>query len=246
MFSSNVLTVKTAFVPPSFLSMLTQHASLSESSAPSDWKAVTFDDATCSWIASALSSQSQQHQTFDPMIPDSITLIGMSLIIITTTAAAVIWNTQVVPVSRTRLAISKTRGPLKDYLDELRESAPRSFLSSSSVTSTPAKGMNDSDICESSEHVQNENSTIIDKNSEITAASEVITSVNRNAISKNRAFERWLFSDWLNRKPARKAPAVPIFLPPAKWNSGDNPVLVTTAIMLLCVLVTSMTELRLF
>jgi len=47
-----------------------------------------------------------------------------------------------------------------------------------------------------------------------------------------RDFERWLFSDWLN-KPSVKAgrqkePALPI-LREAKWNSGDNPVLVTAA-----------------
>ena len=61
-----------------------------------------------------------------------------------------------------------------------------------------------------------------------------------------RDFERWLFSDWLN-KPTngkggrQKEPALPI-LREAKWNSGDNPVLVTAAIMMLGVILASITE----
>ncbi len=48
-----------------------------------------------------------------------------------------------------------------------------------------------------------------------------------------RDFERWLFADWLNKATngkggRRKEPALPI-LKDAKWNSGDNPVLVTAA-----------------
>ena len=57
------------------------------------------------------------------------------------------------------------------------------------------------------------------------------TSVKPNA-EDGRDFERWLFSDWLNKPGAKggrqKEPALPI-LKEAKWNSGDNPVLVTAA-----------------
>ncbi len=54
-----------------------------------------------------------------------------------------------------------------------------------------------------------------------------------NMVKDGRDFERWLFSDWLNRptngkEGRRKEPALPI-LKDAKWNSGDNPVLVTAA-----------------
>ena len=51
-------------------------------------------------------------------------------------------------------------------------------------------------------------------------------------VGDGRDFERWLFSDWLNKSDVKggrqKEPALPI-LKDAKWNSGDNPVLVTAA-----------------
>ena len=63
-----------------------------------------------------------------------------------------------------------------------------------------------------------------------------------------RGFERWLFSDWLNSRDKKggtagrkKEPALPI-LKKAKWNSGDNPVLVTCAIMGVGVILASVTE----
>ena len=65
--------------------------------------------------------------------------------------------------------------------------------------------------------------------------------------SSSRAFERWLFTDWLrDNKSARKAgrqkePALPI-LKDAKWNSGDNPVLVATLLIGIGVLVSAVTE----
>ena len=64
---------------------------------------------------------------------------------------------------------------------------------------------------------------------------------------EERGFERWLFSDWLNDnksegKPGRKKePALPI-LKSAKWNSGDNPVVVTSALLLVGILVASVSE----
>jgi hypothetical protein len=65
-------------------------------------------------------------------------------------------------------------------------------------------------------------------------------------VGDGRDFERWLFTDWLNKPNMskggrRKDPALPI-LKDAKWNSGDNPVLVTAAIMMLGVVVASITE----
>ena len=51
-------------------------------------------------------------------------------------------------------------------------------------------------------------------------------------VGDGRDLERWLFSDWLNKPDAKggrqKEPALPV-LKEAKWNSGDNPVLVTAA-----------------
>ena len=67
----------------------------------------------------------------------------------------------------------------------------------------------------------------------------------RPNVRDGRDFERWLFSDWLNKPGAkggrRKEPALPI-LKEAKWNSGDNPVLVTAAIMIMGIVLASITE----
>jgi hypothetical protein len=63
--------------------------------------------------------------------------------------------------------------------------------------------------------------------------------------SNDRKLERWLFTDWLqsNKRTSgrQKEPALPI-LKNAKWNSGDNPVLAATALILVGVLLTSVTE----
>lgn len=62
--------------------------------------------------------------------------------------------------------------------------------------------------------------------------------------NKSRAFERWLFTDWLNtyqNKKTKKEPAIPV-LKSAKWNSGDNPVLVTAAMMMVGIIIASWTE----
>lgn len=72
----------------------------------------------------------------------------------------------------------------------------------------------------------------------------VVENVKPN-VGDGRDFERWLFTDWLNKPDAKggrqKEPALPI-LKEAKWNSGDNPVLVTAAIMMLGVVLASITE----
>jgi hypothetical protein len=62
----------------------------------------------------------------------------------------------------------------------------------------------------------------------------------------SRAFERWLFSDWLATRAERRAAgpkeaALP-FLKKAKWNSGDNPVLVAFAAVLASVITASAAE----
>jgi len=57
--------------------------------------------------------------TFEPVVPDTSTLIGFSSIVVLSAVAVYVWANQVVPVSRTNLAISKKSGPVRDYLDEL-------------------------------------------------------------------------------------------------------------------------------
>jgi hypothetical protein len=57
---------------------------------------------------------------FEPMLPDSTIVGGMIVVIILSIVAAIVWNTQVVPISRTKLAISKSRGSVRAYLEDLR------------------------------------------------------------------------------------------------------------------------------
>lgn len=84
------------------------------------------------------------------------------------------------PVSRTKLAMSKKNGAVREYLDEL------------------------------------------------------------DGGDSSREFERWLFSDWLRKDRQKKPRAIPLLK--GKWNSGDNPVLVASALIAAGVLLTSVTE----
>jgi hypothetical protein len=130
---------------------------------------------------SIASTQASSATTFEPVLPDTSLLIGMGSVTILCVIAAIVWANQVVPVSRTKLALSKKKGgEVRDYLDELQE-------------------------------------------------------------SEDRGVEKWLFSDWLNNDKRKKDPALPL-LPKAKWNSGDNPVLVTSALLMVGVLIAAVTE----
>lgn len=131
-------------------------------------------------FSSVILCQEVESVPFEPVLPPTATLVGMGLVTLTCIVAAVVWNAQVVPVSRTNLAISKSRGEVREYLDELDE-------------------------------------------------------------RDDAQFEKWLLSDWLRKDKEEKASALPI-LKDAKWNSGDNPVVVTAAIMLLGILVASFSE----
>jgi hypothetical protein len=152
-------------------------------------------------------------ETFEPILPASSTLIAFGSIIALSALAVWVWANLVVPVSRTNLALSKKNGPVKDYLDELR------MAEIQSTTENDLVPMN-------------------------------ITMVEMNEVSQStntRAFERWLFTDWLqkeskgSKKGRQKEPALPI-LKNAKWNSGDNPVLVASALIMGGVVLTAITE----
>ena len=146
--------------------------------------------------------ESEPAQTFDAVLPDTSLLIGMGSVFLLCVIAAVVWANEVVPVSRTKLAISKSRGEVREYLDGLEQK--------------PAETINDE-----------------------TTENEIAQS------DDGRGFERWLFADWLNKPTSKggrqKEPALPI-LKDAKWNSGDNPVLVTAGIMMIGIVIASITE----
>lgn len=134
-------------------------------------------------------------ESFGAVVPDSSAIAAMGIIVVLCVVASLVWANEVVPVSRTKLSISKNKGQVKDYLDELK---------STELTDT--------------------------------------TEADEEVLVNDRSFEKWLFSDWLsNNKSEKKAAAIP-FLKKAKWNSGDNPVLVTSGLLLLCVLFASITE----
>merc|ERR1719382_1795047 len=121
------------------------------------------------------------------------------------------------------LAISKSRGEVKDYLDGLRFADEET-----------------DDVVAAHFNRKKSSSTV-----EMQPAMNEAVETARSEVRDGRDFERWLFSDWLNKSSAgggrRKEPALPI-LKEAKWNSGDNPVLVTALIMLVGVVVASVTE----
>jgi hypothetical protein len=146
---------------------------------------------------------------FEPIMPSAESLVGFGIIVILCVVVSNVWAEQVVPVSRTKLAISKRRGEIKEYLDELKAS-DSSLLNSTDIDLFRAATNN---------------------------ATDTNVPVSSKAAKKDsRSFERWLFTDWLldnksERKSGRqKEPALPI-LKDAKWNSGDNPVLAASALL---------------
>jgi hypothetical protein len=150
------------------------------------------------------------------ILPSSETLAGLGVTALLCLVAAWVWSTQVVPVSRAKLALSKRTGPVRDYLDELRVAAAVDSPIATVSADDHANALNITEI-------SNKDNT--------------------------RALERWLFTDWLNDKTTtrrggggrQKEAAIPI-LKDAKWNSGDNPVLAATALIVMGVLLTSITE----
>jgi hypothetical protein len=168
--------------------------------------------------SAALVTADANVQVFEPVMPDTSGLVAMGGVVVISFIAAQVWNNSVVPISRTKLAISKSRGEVKQYLDGLEEGA--------AGTATDTRSSDDI-----SEDVE----------------TRTQSSSADAADSDGRDFERWLFTDWLEgRKGGSKAgrqkePALPI-LKSAKWNSGDNPVVVTSALMFLGVIIASLTE----
>lgn len=164
-------------------------------------------------------------QVFEAVAPDPSLFIGMGSVVILCIAAGIVWANDVVPVSRTKLAISKSRGEVREYLDDLRTS---------------------DDIISVDDDINPTTMLVTDDQDNVDGITDesVVDNVKPNA-QDGRGFERWLFSDWLNKPDAtagrQKEPALPI-LKDAKWNSGDNPVLVTAAIMMLGVVLASITE----
>jgi hypothetical protein len=178
--------------------------------------------------ASDVSAAATPLLVYDPILPTTEALVGMGVTVILCVIVSWVWANQIVPVSRANLAISKSRGQVKEYLDELKASDHTENQRAEENNSVELRKGN----------LEITNSTMLSKEDDTEDAS---------ISNDNRAFERWLFTDWLqDNKSARRAgrqkePALPI-LKEAKWNSGDNPVLVAAALMFLGVIVTAVTE----
>lgn len=143
-------------------------------------------------LSSDVSATVSTVKEFEPILPDTSALFGIGAVILVSAVATWVWANQVVPTSRTKLAISKRQGEVKEYLDELEQQ-------------------------------------------------------QQGEDYGERQFEQWLMTDWLEGRNAtavagrQKEPALPI-LKKAKWNSGDNPILAATALILLGVTLASVTE----
>lgn len=157
---------------------------------------------------------------YEAILPPTATLVGMGLIVVLCALGSWVWANQVVPTSRAKLALSKSRGEVKEYLDELKASDPAMNIQSDAANEVGANNLT----------MEQE---------------ELPSTVPQEGPDRN--FERWLFTDWLqDNKSARKAgrrkePALPI-LKDARWNSGDNPVLAASALIGIGVLFTVVTE----
>lgn len=162
--------------------------------------------------------------TFEPILPDTTTLVGFGIIVILSIIASFVWANQVVPVSRTKLALSKRDGEVKRYLDELKEGSISNAVQNEMI--------NDSLL---------ENDAKDKMKTADTTTTTTTIEVKPN-VGDGRDLERWLFSDWLNKNKQPKDPAIPFVLKKAKWNSGDNPVLVTSALLFVGVLIGSITD----
>ena len=174
-----------------------------------------------SFIISTTATATPAMPTFEPIVPDTTALLGFGSIVVLCAIAAWVWANQVVPVARTNLARSKRNGPIREYLDELRLASSNRRDDEAVVTFSS-------------------NATVATSAETTTATTTTATETRTTSTKNNRSFERWLFTDWLEKAPSKPS-ALPV-LKNAKWNSGDNPVLAATALIVLGVLATAVTE----
>jgi hypothetical protein len=192
---------------------------------------------------------------FEPIMPSTETLLGMGLIVTLCIIVAYVWQTQVVPTSRTNLALSKRNGPVKEYLDELKRAGSAGAGATAGATAA-TEALLQSNVTVLGSTLRQQESDI--RNGVVTTTKTTtdqpeqnmdLNSSSSSSSSTSRALERWLFTDWLQdnkssaqRKPGRQKPAALPILKDAKWNSGDNPVLAATLLISVGVVLTAVTE----
>eukprot|EP00587_Corethron_hystrix_P011106 CAMPEP_0113300278 /NCGR_PEP_ID=MMETSP0010_2-20120614/1975_1 /TAXON_ID=216773 ORGANISM="Corethron hystrix, Strain 308" /NCGR_SAMPLE_ID=MMETSP0010_2 /ASSEMBLY_ACC=CAM_ASM_000155 /LENGTH=202 /DNA_ID=CAMNT_0000153677 /DNA_START=403 /DNA_END=1007 /DNA_ORIENTATION=- /assembly_acc=CAM_ASM_000155 len=60
-------------------------------------------------------------KSFEAIAPDTTILVGFGVVVFLSVVASFVWANEVVPVSRTKLALSKRDGEVKEYLDGLKD-----------------------------------------------------------------------------------------------------------------------------
>ena len=205
-------------------------------------------------LDSSFGSSALQQQApagvYEAVLPQTETLVGMGFIVVLCVVLYWVWENQVVPVSRTKLAISKSRGEVKEYLDELKASSPSSSVFTIEPNGAASSGLLSTETAAAQQIAEKAASlqtvtAVVEPEEETTENKPV--SPSQAITGDDRAFERWLFTDWLlDNKSAKKGgrqkePALPI-LKSAKWNSGDNPVVVAAFLMMVGLVFTALTE----
>jgi len=106
-------------IQQSFSSLLTSSSATSELQLQSQLQLqLQFTDSA---TATATTVLTEQTKTFEAVAPDTNILIGFGIVFILTIIASYVWAEEVVPVSRTKLALSKKNGEVNQYLQELKQ-----------------------------------------------------------------------------------------------------------------------------
>lgn len=185
--------------------------------------AATIDAAAALDAATALAPAT----TFEPQM-DGQAMTAFGVIFALSAVTYWVWFNVLVPQKRTEVALSKRSGEIREYLDGLQEAG----------TAGPAPATS------TSMPISVEAPLTVDTAPPLaTLASDappVTLPAEAPPAASSRGFERWLFTDWLEGN-TKKEPAVP-FLPADKFNSGDNPVIASTALIMVAVVVASVVE----
>ena len=160
-----------------------------------------------------------------PYVPspmDTSMIVRQLAVIAASAGSFYFWWAVLVPAKRTELSKDKRdrgEGSLGGYLQELRD-ADKAVAAAALA----------------SQFKSPEEELVV--RAEGSGEGEVAVAVPV-AVQDARTFERWLLRDWLSEQSQQKAAALP-FLPKAKFNSGDNPILVATGLIMVTGVVSSL------
>lgn len=173
---------------------------------------------------------------------DQSVLVGDFAVLGVTLAATGYWWNVLVPAKRTELARDKrdkSEGALGGYLEDLRDE--QRDQDSEPAIDDADSSIDDADSLKKlirlvviAEMVNPGMFTYELRKGVVvpyTLSAQAAPFKTSSARGSSRSFERWLLADWLNSNNEKKAAALP-FLPKAKFNSGDNPILAAMALIM--------------